>query len=1336
MKRYFKYILLSLVLGICAGSCIEEMEVAQPMPENDGETVLVPRVKSFTNQYITKSDYTGLETKITKIAALVFDRDNTLVHLEEVSGESVILNKSMLNSSATQTDKLKSATVVMFANMNLADIRNDNGSIIQNMNEASMTPEDLKNYTCHFAAEKTVIPAPLTEDFEGFPMVGSTTCDLSATKAKSDPITVDLKILYAKVNFSITAEQGTENDEYEGVNVAFKLDSISVHNASMATKLDDITASEETPDAATESRNYAFATDAKTCTPDTENQFTFYVTENRYNPYTGIKPEYPDYASLLEMGNIYPDGWLSDPNDDNDDDVKNQEEETNGVKYFYDDLIQQYKPNLVEKAPAEAGKPTYVTLTGVYTDYRGTLWNVNYDIYLGKDNAHNFHVDRNSEYKNYITIKGIRNNDSYSDGQVWVDHRVDVSLGDNQGADDCVTITRETLIDSHIEVRPLRVNLPENISVALLYLPKYDGVQIEEIKGGANENWIAIENNNGRVKDITQFSSNGKRKYFTTSLIEQLHLENNDETYGVRVNQFDNDPRKGQRYIQLQMNKETGEGDCAWIYIDENNSEDDRTAILELVFYNTDREAVMEEKFIIKQKGLHKIENQDLYIETYEEYLHTYDSQDLYTDPTKDYTQRGYNWGLLNTRISMNQYVRLSTLLSTNTDYPYDYFHSEDAEANASYRVLDVSEKDIDLSKNTGLHFTNNAGISQEMTIIDMNTRPESAIQYCLSKNKFRVDESDQEQHTMDIHWYLPDAYEMAQILSDGQEAFSDFKDNAYWTSQPSWRTPSGLNEALATGYILEDVDNARVVSLSPDGSVSHGNQTPRNELHRIRCAYSVDGIDGVDFSGTRAPEGIGAMRFYMRAWKDWNTGEKGYFSWLPKLDTIENVDNYTLPETYDFPKDVSGADQYFGKFVEGYGFEEDPSDSNNWDTESISIYTSQVALHRWPGLTTSQVVEQTTSALSGNQKYYVLDNNNKKEETKEIDSTFRSTYTKDITQETLKPLDHLYENTDLNIIFLKGDNTQNSPSYRYEKVNKVKSKKTTRTWLTPKYVGKDKVESEDKGPIYTPSGNVILTTDEESDRASKNGTIATNSDGYIYPDEQSAITAGHSIVPSGAYNISVVAEKSGKSWGQEITIYTYKSGTYITRSVRKARYRYKVTYTLDGQTVTYYQYDKDGCWKYGDEQSQTQTNTDPPTTDQLVMYGGNSFTISANNGNVISSVKIYFSDSNVVNEDGNIWGSNVHKYLRFTKDGFTGKEEDPPGMSYSSDGDKGTMTWSGDPINEITFELMSYLKSYDSILNVWWGSPSSFEYKDSDSESFAHSIVIDQIDVRYKKAE
>ena len=487
-------------------------------------------------------------------------------------------------------------------------------------------------------------------------------------------------------------------------------------------------------------------------------------------------------------------------------------------------------------------------------------------------------------------------------------------------------------------------------------------------------------------------------------------------------------------------------------------------------------------------------------------------------------------------------------------------------------------------------------------------------------------------------------------------------------------------------------------------------------------CHRAVQNLDRC------APEGIGAMRFYMRAWKDWDTKEKGYFSWDNCLhedaDTVETY--YALPDTYPFPKEAADADEYFGPYVDGYGFAKDPSDSENWKTETVSVYTSNLTLYKWPGLTTDQVVSKNT--ILGDDVYYTLDGTKEDWEGTVITNTTK--YSGDITTSQLKCLDHLFGGSDLSIGFTTGDGV-NSPEFKYYKENSVESKKTTRTWLTPKYLGNDKVESEVKGPIYTPSGNVILTADEESDRASRNGTIATNSDGYIYPDEQSAITAGNSIVPSGAYNISVVAEKSSKDWlNQEITIYTYQQSSFlgnITRYARAPRYRYKVTYTLDGQTVTYYKYDKDGCWKYGEEQSETVPNTDPPT-DQLEMYGGNSFTIKANNDNEISSVKIYFSSSNVVDELGA-----GKDYLRFTKDGFTGSSnQNPPGMTYSGDGDKGTMTWSGDPQSELTFKLVVIRKVYDNY--GLWGDPTSFQYIANTTESKEESIIIDQIDVRYKK--
>lgn len=1267
-------------------SCVEEMDAPHQIVESES-LILVPRVKSFANQYVTKANYEGNETKITRIAVLFFDNSQKLVHIETDTNESgitsVTLNKSMLNDR-----DISSSTIVVIANMDLANVKKADGTTLQS-NKSSLTVEGLNDYSFHFDESQTVI-TDLSSGFSGFPMIGTATgLNLSSSIDHTDALPVNLQILYAKINFEIQVKEGTENQNL--VSPSFALTGYSVHNVSKVT-------SYVQPTGATASDDYAYKT---TGCPGTASGnadfngakvgFTFYVAESRY-------------AHNSELRGIYPDdSWLTST--------------------CYDDFKQQYKPKIatVSTGTPGTGLATYVTVNGTYKDYRGTDWNVNYRVYLGKDNTVNFEVDRNSEYTNILTIKGIRNNDSYGTSDVWIDHRVNVSATSDNAK--YATITRETLVDAHFEVRPLRVKLPTSIDRALLYLPKYpdrNGAQITETEAGVNENWIAIENNNGRVKDITQYSSNGKRKYFTTSLIKQLYLENNDEKYGIRINSISGDPRNGQKYIQLF------DGDCAWIYIDENVNEGEREAIIELVFYDKEGNALPdEESFLIKQQGLYTTSS-GFQIENYEEYLHTYDSQDLYTNPLTDYTQQGYKWGLEGENLSESQNV-VGSGDDISNSYYYDFFHSKDRENTNVIGSLGAYEVvGGDIKDNHGLNFTNNAGISNEMTIIDMNTRPSSAIQYCLSKNKFEVDESADEKHKMDVHWYLPDVYEMIQILNDGQRTFSDFGEYTYWSSQPAWKTPQNLS---GLNYLVDDEDNARAVSIDAAKADKYtGTTAPRTNQHRIRCAYSVEGINNVDFSGSRAPEGIGAMRFYMRAWKDWDTKEKGYFSWDNCLhedaDTVETY--YALPDTYPFPKEAADADEYFGPYVDGYGFAKDPSDSENWKTETVSVYTSNLTLYKWPGLTTSQVVSKNT--IIGDDVYYALDGT--KEDWEGTVITNATKYSGDITTSQLNYLDHLFGGSDLSIGFTTGDGV-NSPKFKYYKENSVESKKTTRTWLTPKYVGNDKVESEVKGPIYTPSGNVILTADEESDRASRNGTIATNSDGYIYPDEQSAITAGNSIVPSGAYNISVVAEKSSKDWlNQEITIYTYQQSSFlgnITRYARAPRYRYKVTYTLDGQTVTYYKYDKDGCWKYGEEQSETVPNTDPPT-DQLEMYGGNSFTIKANNDNEISSVKIYFSSSNVVDELGA-----GKDYLRFTKDGFTGSSnQNPPGMTYSGDGDKGTMTWSGDPQSELTFKLVVIRKVYDNY--GLWGDPTSFQYIANTTESKEESIIIDQIDVRYKK--
>ena len=94
------------------------------------------------------------------------------------------------------------------------------------------------------------------------------------------------------------------------------------------------------------------------------------------------------------------------------------------------------------------------------------------------------------------------------------------------------------------------------------------------------------------------------------------------------------------------------------------------------------------------------------------------------------------------------------------------------------------------------------------------------------------------------------------------------------------------------------------------------------------------------------------------------------------------------------------------------------------------------------------------------------------------------------------------------------------------------------------------------------------------------------------------------------------------------------------------------------------------------------------------------------------------------------------HTFLRFTKDGFYGAvDAGSPEMSYSADAELGTMTWSGDPQTQVTFKLMPFVKIYEDRLGSMFGNdPVSTQYRVNNDESKQHSIVIDQIDVRYKK--
>lgn len=1316
MRRYLKYIFITLLCSLLAVSCLEEIDSPQAGIDSDALT-LVPRVTGFANQYVTKAAYVGNEGKITSLAVLVFNNNGDLVHMQEIananSSTKVSLNKSMFGSKVT---------VVMIANVGLDKIKDaDEKSLMSQIQNLPLG--NIEDYSCYFDENTTVITDISGTDFKGFPMMGRTEVEL----ANKTSIAVNLEILYAKVNFNISVAEGTEN---VGTDMSFTMNGYSVHNVSKVTSLTP-------PEGATESDDYAYTTAGKTVTYDspistalngTALTFTFYVAESRYA-----------LASGQNLSGIYPDDtWAN-------------------ALSQYTHLRQQYKPKIVAQKEGRPGNglATYVLLNGVYKDYRGQDWDVNYKVYLGKDNHSNFEVDRNSQYTNYITLKGIRNNDSYTgDQQVWVDHRVDVTSTVDNAFN--VSITRETLIDSHIEVRPLRVHLDEGVT-ARIYLPTDNN--------GNLISWIGIERFTGdNCQDITLYChhgsvSTGKRRYFTTDLISELQTKSGED--GVLTD------GNGKKYIQLQ------DGDCAWIYFDENTptgsdtTSGDRSAVINISFYSDDVYSSTE-SYEITQRGIKAVGGYN--IESYEEYLHSYDSADKYnlsTSPT-DYTQQGFVWGLSGMKLSsdyivsaapINDYdipllgnVDLKTYIN---DWRYDYFHKSDAPSgNTYYNYNKVNGSWITSTtgSGTGLTFTDRASAKGLVTVKDMGSVPENAYQYCLSKNKFEADADGNV--NMTIHWYLPDVHELQSVL--GSTASDLSSDAYYWSSQPSSGGINASNLPLVGQYLGnialldEDVSNARAVSKA--GKTDHA----RSAKNRIRCIYSKTGKEIADMS-ERIPDGVGGnFIFNMKAYV---YSSEGYFySMLQNANLTEYQESGTKNFTYDpegitypyphfgygwtasnNPFSFSSALQKDGENTTFSGFLKNPLDRSLWgayegyiSAGNTSKTTYYSILATFKGLSEFNLSEDKgLTGLGGDGGWRPLDNDYR--EDTQVDST---TYKRKYTNAGLGTgLDSL--NVLLDISFSKNTNNNNNPTYFYNDYNPAYTNvKTTRTnrWRVPTYEAGTYLPKR-LSDEYTHNVSGISETSNtkiESDAANKakSRAEAAAKATAIKQAKEAAEKAypGRLVysVKGGEENITTlsISGNFNKSWGVTTGYTAIASGTITI-----------ICETPSTEYVTYYKDAKDGGWY---EYMVEPEYFSGILKDELRIFCGNSFTISVNDtfddAYEITNVKVYYhySENNYIAKESvesGIVDYNWTYYARFIPAGttLTSGTTTISGMTYQdNDNGVGTQQWSGAGGPSVTLILAEYIFKDRGT--------DKYEYAEARAADYGKYIIVDKIEVKVEK--
>ena len=1386
MKSYFKYIFLTLISLIAVVSCLEEMDMPQSITPNESLT-LVPRVKSFANQYITKSTDINHEQQINNICVLIFNNDGNLVSIQEEDKNLLTISKTALRN-----ENVSAATIVMFANIGLANIKDaDNVSIKSNYeNGVSVSLSDMEAYYYDFSDKATIIKdSDLALDtFAGFPMVGGVVQNLTATSEQQEAISVSLKILYSKVNFEIAVDNVTENQDISENGVSFNLHEYSIFNVPKTTslavqavagdnKVDFLgnsvlingQAATYAEDTATSSSEYvdmehiSKSGSSNIKTPDSKATFTFYIAENHYN-------------HNCTLADVYPSAW---------DDLTK-----------YEHLKQQYKPLIAESSTAD-GEATYVVVNGTYNDYRGTAWTVNYTIYLGKDNKENFHVDRNSEYTNILTIKGIRNNDGYGEGDVWIDHRVDVSTTDLSSN---VTITRETLIDSHIEVRPLRVKWEGDTYAGVrVYLPTDDS-------NGKLLDWIGMERFTGEncldgstycyVYDSAtkQNVAIGKRKYFTTTLISELQSKGGE--FGVQVD-------NGKKFIYL-LN-----GECVWIYFDEHTGNTDRDATFRLEFYSKDGKTISPEEYLIKQRALQTIE--DYAIESYEEYLHTYDSADKYnlsTSPS-DYTQQGIAWGLNNKTLSGDVIVTSMQLTPINIpvfggqiaaqeviDQRYDFFHNSDIPQGVNeYYIYTKNNGAWDVATfQTGLDFTNRAttpkeGVREGITIKDMGTIPDNAYQYCLSKNKFTEDTEGN--HTLDIHWYLPDIYELKTVLGNVR-ASADFKDGVYyWSSQPSFTNASDISEYILGAFgtdlsIKEEVPTkARALYSQFGDSNSNPSDIERNNKNRIRCFYSAEGIKNVDMS-ERVPDGLGGnFTFWMKGWTDGSKSTAGFFNYLlpsPPTPTGGEPETSDIPDvTFPTKNNSQGANVEFpyivmqGKNGQIEGFEKDPGAVANW-REYSTVRGYYYVLTTYPGLTEFTLTDlpdwqgvrvskptETRKAIT-----QISTKTSKVEKTQSLPSTL-----------VLNPLD-----TKLKISFSKA-NGNTAPLFTYDELYSRTKTTSTQYWNKPIYASTThelNPESQTSSSQGSGSETGISTGTSRAQEASvesakkvafdgtRDASTTTHRVDGAYPkaksDAKGKLDELLKAYPTsdgwvhGSYNYTSL------SWNQEVSNIQWskpdvETGSYWTLWDGTVTYTKKVTITCTvtltgsitvtkpGSKTLFLQTEGTGTWTTA---SSTTENSGPTVnTDELRMYCGNSFTISVTDANYeISKVKVYFKNGNEIKTttipvsstyarfvDSTLIPTNGSNIIKTESKDLNFESVDViqlNGMDYSANSKSGEVwqQWSGNGRSSVTLVLADYHIQNGDWTN-WTESEYTYKIAETDLSKY---FVIEKIEVKcIKKA-
>ena len=748
MKKIgFAYIWVYMLLGVLGfSSCEVEDFTFRSTHTNEGLQV-VGRLTTFSDRIVTSRGLkTNEESKISNMTLFIFDDINQCIDFQHVNSANPVfeVDRQQLEDVAEVLEG-KDGMEHGISSCKLYIVANVFNGLAESVSIQAAKEQAIGKDLAEDFLTESVSTSGISIPEKGFPMVGVLTdVDLTPNSTlPSDILEIPLEALYSKISFNVKVEPNQTSNQYIS---SFQLSSWEVHNIPTGVSVGAMTADGQTVyfnQVHTQPYKSTVVTGSNPVSGSNMLEFFFYMPEHKVN---SIDYEYPSNLP--------------------------------------DEEKQRFKP--LRKNPN--GSPAFVRLNGVYSNHQGHRRAVQYDIYLGNDNFSNFQIDRNCQYNNFITIHGITN--SVEGEGISIDHRVtitDVPLY-------TVWMERETQLDSHFEVRPVRVKLDKDF-------PANGKVVVSVLEPDATP-WLRLE------------KKKSKREYFTTNLVTGTLAG------GISAEVTPNDDN------------------CIWVYADENTAtintqslttlaaideaiekkkRANREATIQVAYYadKNNAQPTKVEGYIFRQKDLYPVKSTTrtyrengidkpyiYYIEYFEEYLYNFDSDDSFGLIDEE----GMQWGLDGLQIS-DQHQAAFIDASKNSWF-LDILHRIGWSLNSFmnetvgklapkydfYLTRDKEDKeltdDVVIRDYCGYDFTqeimDEAQKNDMISLGTLDSKPLSAVEYCYNKNKKNSD--DGKVTVLNTgSWYLPSIDEIEDIVKSAYVEFSVFQNKYYWASQPAY---------------------------------------------------------------------------------------------------------------------------------------------------------------------------------------------------------------------------------------------------------------------------------------------------------------------------------------------------------------------------------------------------------------------------------------------------------------------------------------------------------------------------------------------------------------------